>query len=45
LAGIGVKFPNEGVITIATWVAFGVVFLAFLWTVIKPRQGGRLAAA
>ncbi|MCS7220037.1 MAG: tryptophan-rich sensory protein [Anaerolineae bacterium] len=44
LAGIGVKFPSEGAVTIATWTAFVVVGLALLWTVIRP-QAGRLASA
>ena len=25
LAGIAVKFPQEGIVTIATWVTFGLV--------------------
>ena len=39
LAGIGVRFPNEGLVTTATWIAFAVVALAFVWAVIKLRSG------
>ncbi len=39
LAGIGVRFPNEGLVTTATWTAFAVVALAFVWAVIKLRSG------
>jgi hypothetical protein len=38
LAGIGVKFPAEGLVTVATWGAFGLVALAFVWTWV-PRKG------
>lgn len=37
LAGIGVKFPQNGIVTIATWVVFGLVGLAFIWAAI-PRK-------
>lgn len=36
LAGIGVKFPAEGLVTSATWAAFALVALAFLWSFIRP---------
>jgi len=38
LAGIGLKFPAEGLVTAGTWVAFGLVALAFAWTWF-PRKG------
>lgn len=38
LAGIGVKFPQDGFVTIATWTAFGLVALAFLWAVYTSRK-------
>ncbi len=34
LAGIGVKFPANGIVTTSIWSAFGLVALAFLWTFI-----------
>lgn len=40
LAGIGIKFPDAGIVTIATWVTFALVALAlavsFLWR--RPAQ-------
>jgi hypothetical protein len=41
LAGIGVKFPQEGFVTIATWTAFGLVALAFAWAVYASRNNVR----
>lgn len=38
LAGIGVKFPSEGLVTVATWIAFALVALAFLWSIVPPRR-------
>ncbi|RME50204.1 MAG: tryptophan-rich sensory protein, partial [Caldilineae bacterium] len=38
LAGIGVKFPEAGVVTMATWTVFGLAALAFLWALIQPRS-------
>jgi hypothetical protein len=39
LAGIAVKFPSEGIVTIATWVTFALVALtlgsAFLFKLPK----------
>jgi hypothetical protein len=29
LAGIGVKFPHNGVVTLAIWIAFGLVAIGF----------------
>ena len=37
LAGIGVKFPQNGIVTTATWAVFGLVGIAFLWAAI-PRK-------
>lgn len=37
LAGIGIKFPQEGFVTIATWAAFGLVALAFVWAMYARR--------
>ena len=44
LAGIGVKFPAEGLVTISTWAAFALVALAFLWSIPRRRMP-RLAVA
>ncbi len=39
LAGIGVKFPRQGVVTMAIWIAFGAVALTlFLALIIKTRD-------
>ncbi len=38
LAGIGVKFPQNGIVTTATWVVFGLVGVAFLWAAIPRRM-------
>jgi hypothetical protein len=38
LAGIGVKFPQEGFVTIATWATFGAVALAFIWSLIPANK-------
>lgn len=35
LAGIGAKFPAEGVVTVATWTAFVLVALGFVWAIVK----------
>jgi len=35
LAGIGVKFPANGVVTISVWVSFGLVACAFVWAAIQ----------
>lgn len=43
LAGIGVKFPSEGLVTTEVWAVVAVVALAFVWGVIQVRIG-RLAA-
>jgi hypothetical protein len=37
LAGIGVKFPQNGIVTTSTWAVFGLVALAFIWAAI-PRK-------
>jgi len=37
LAGIGLKFPQNGVVTTATWAVFGLVALAFIWAAV-PRK-------
>ncbi len=34
LAGIGVKFPDAGQVSIAIWISFGLVALAALWAMI-----------
>lgn len=39
LAGIAVKFPNAGIVTIATWLTFALVALTLavaLWLRQKP---------
>jgi hypothetical protein len=39
LAGIAAKFPTEGIVTIATWVTFGLVALTLVAAfVFKPRK-------
>ncbi len=38
LAGIGVKFPANGIVTTAIWASFGVVALAFLWALILIKR-------
>ena len=37
LAGIGVKFPANGIVTTSIWVSFGLVACAFAWAVF-PRK-------
>ena len=37
LAGIGIKFPSSGVVTISIWVSFGLVACAFIWAAF-PRK-------
>jgi hypothetical protein len=37
LAGIGVKFPTNGIVTTSIWVSFGLVTCAFVWAVF-PRK-------
>ncbi|MCP4142742.1 MAG: tryptophan-rich sensory protein [Chloroflexi bacterium] len=36
LFGIGVKFPQNGIVTTSIWIAFGLIALAFVWAII-PR--------
>lgn len=38
LAGIGVKFPQEGFVTFAVWAAFGLVAAAFVWAMPASRR-------
>ena len=35
LAGIGVKFPQNGIVTTSVWVVFGLVGIAWLWALIQ----------
>jgi hypothetical protein len=37
LAGIGVKFPQNGIVTTAIWGVFGLVALAFIGAAV-PRK-------
>lgn len=37
LVGIGIKFPQHGIVTIATWTTLGLVGLAFTWALL-PRK-------
>lgn len=37
LAGIGIKFPSSGIVTISIWVSFGLVACAFIWAAL-PRK-------
>jgi hypothetical protein len=39
LAGIAIKFPSDGIVTIATWVTFGLVAMTLIGAfVFKPRK-------
>ena len=38
LAGIGNKFPQNGIVTISVWVTFGLVASAFVWTFIPKKK-------
>jgi hypothetical protein len=43
LAGIGVKFPKNGIVTTSVWVVFGLIGIAWLWALnqqIKNRSQG-----
>ena len=33
--GITVKFPTAGIVTTGTWVCFGLIALAFLYTAVQ----------
>lgn len=35
LAGIGVKFPQNGIVTTSVWVVFGLVGVAWLWAIVQ----------
>lgn len=35
LAGIGVKFPQNGIVTTSVWAVFGVIAVAWLWAAIQ----------
>ena len=37
LAGIGVKFPDSGVVTTSIWVSFGLVASAFGWAAVPQK--------
>lgn len=39
LAGIGVKFPHQGMVTTAIWVAFGAVALSLLVALLVKTRG------
>jgi hypothetical protein len=41
VAGIGVKFPAEGFVTTATWTAFGILALSFVWALFAPNKATR----
>lgn len=38
LAGIGVKFPENGIVTMSIWAAFALVAVSFIWVVIPWRK-------
>ncbi len=38
LAGIAVKFPQEGIVTVATWVTFGLVAASLVATFLVKRK-------
>jgi len=35
LAGIGVKFPQNGIVTTSVWAVFGLVAIAWFWALIQ----------
>lgn len=35
LAGIGVKFPQNGIVTTSVWVVFGLVGFAWFWALVQ----------
>ncbi len=39
LAGIGVKFPQHGIVTIAIWTSFGLVALTLLLALLRQTRG------
>ncbi len=39
LAGIGVKFPQHGIVTIAIWTSFGLVALTLLLALLRRTRG------
>jgi hypothetical protein len=38
MAGIGVNFPQAGIVTIATWITFGLIAIALIWAVIPKKK-------
>jgi len=39
LAGIGIKFPDAGIVTVATWVTFALVAITLVAAyVVKPKK-------
>ena len=38
LAGIGVKFPQNGIVTTSVWAVFGLVAVAWLWALTQQRK-------
>jgi hypothetical protein len=41
LAGIGAKFPQEGIVTVATWVTFALVMASLVMAfLVKPGKAG-----
>ena len=38
LAGIGVKFPQNGIVTVSVWIVFGLVGSAWLWALVQQAR-------
>ena len=38
LVGIAVKFPQEGIVTIATWITFGLVAVSLVVAFLVKRK-------
>src|SRR5271157_388832 len=44
LAGIAVKFPEQGIVTVAVWTTFGLVALSLVAALLVRRTGGSMNA-
>ncbi len=45
LAGIGVKFPSSGIVTVAVWVTFLVVAGTLVWSLLRSRSAAKVVTA
>lgn len=41
LAGIGVKFPAQGIVTVGIWIAFALVALGFVAALLLKKKAGK----